>query len=93
VQVRQRRLNFTTLEELLEGAPITIGTFSIFNQPTVILFDSGTSHNFISQKFTVNCHLPFYHTKGAYMIATPGGKVATYQLNRNVPIQLGSKVL
>jgi hypothetical protein len=26
------------------------------------------------------------------MIATPGGKIATNQLNRNIPIQLGSKV-
>jgi hypothetical protein len=26
------------------------------------------------------------------MIATPGGKISTNQLNRNIPIQLGSKV-
>lgn len=68
------------------------GTFSILNQPTVILFDSGASHNFIGQRFSAKCQLPFYDTKGAYMIATPGGKVATNQLNRNVPIQLESKI-
>jgi hypothetical protein len=49
VQVRQGRLNFTTLEELPKGAPIMIGTFSVFNQPALILFDSGASHNFINQ--------------------------------------------
>jgi hypothetical protein len=27
------------------------------------------------------------------MITTPGGKVATNQLNQNVPIQLGSKII
>jgi hypothetical protein len=27
------------------------------------------------------------------MIATPGGKIATNQLNRNVPIQLGRKII
>jgi hypothetical protein len=27
------------------------------------------------------------------MIATPGGKVATYQLNRHVPIKLGSIIV
>jgi hypothetical protein len=48
VQVRQGKLNFTTLEELPKGAPIMTGTFSIFNQPALILFDSGASHNFIS---------------------------------------------
>jgi hypothetical protein len=92
VQVRQGKLNFTTLEELPEGAPIMTGIFLVFNQPALILFDSGASHSFISQKFSAKCQLPFYHTKGSFMIATPGGKIATNQLNRNVPISMGSKI-
>jgi hypothetical protein len=91
VQLKQGRLNFTTLEELPEGAPIMTGTFSVLNQPSLILFDFGASHSFISPKFSVKCQLPFYHTQGAIMIVTPGGKIATNELNRNVPIQLGSK--
>jgi hypothetical protein len=93
VQVRQGKLNFTTLEELPEGAPIMTGIFSVYNQPTLILFDSGASHSFISQKFSAKCQLPFYHTKGSFMIATPGGKIATNQLNQSVPIQLGSHII
>jgi hypothetical protein len=93
VQVKQGRLNFTTLEDLPEGVPVITGTFSILNQPTIILFESVASHSFISAKFSVKCQLPFYHTKGAYMIATPGGKVATCQLNHNVPIQFGNKIV
>jgi hypothetical protein len=69
------------------------GTFSIFNQPALILFDYGASHSFISQRFSVKCQLPFYHTQGAFMIAMPGGKIATNQLNQNVPLQLGSKIV
>jgi hypothetical protein len=53
------------------------GIFSVYNQPALILFDSGASHSFISQKFSARCQLPFYHTKGSFMIATPGGKIAT----------------
>jgi hypothetical protein len=59
VQVRQGKLNFTTLEELPEGAPVMTGTFSVFNQPALILFDSGASHSFISQNFSAKCQLPF----------------------------------
>ena len=47
VQVRQGKLNFTTLEELPKGAPIMTGIFLVFNQPALILFDSGASHSFI----------------------------------------------
>jgi hypothetical protein len=91
VQVRQGRVNFTTLSDLPEGAPIMMGTFTIqHQQPAVILSDSGATHNFISPKFGTKVGLDFYHTKGTYMIATPGGKIASNQICRDVPIQLGS---
>jgi hypothetical protein len=93
VQVRQGKLNFTTLEELLEGAPIMTSIFSVYNQPALILFDSSASHSFISQKFSAKCQLLFYHTKGSFMIATHRGKIATNQLNQSVPIQLGSHII
>jgi hypothetical protein len=93
VQVRQGKLKFTTLEELPEGAPVMTSIFTIFIQPALILFDSRASHSFISQKFSVKCQLPFYHNQGSFMIATPGGKLATNQLNRNVPIQMGRKIV
>jgi hypothetical protein len=93
VQVRQGKLIFTTLEELPEGAPIMTGIFLVFNQPALILFDSGASHSFISQEFSAKCQLPFYHAKVSFMIATPRGKISTNQLNQSVPIQLGSHVI
>jgi hypothetical protein len=68
------------------------GIFLVFNQPALILFDSGASHSFISQKFSAKCQLPFCHTKGSFMIATPRGKIATNQLIRSVPISMGSKI-
>jgi hypothetical protein len=37
VQVRQGKLNFTTLEELPEGAPIMTGIFLVFIQPALVL--------------------------------------------------------
>jgi hypothetical protein len=88
--VRQGRLNFTTLADILEGAPVMTGIFSVLNFPTGILFYSGASHSFISAKFSAKCQLPFHHTNGGITISTPGGRVATYHINRHVPIRLGS---
>jgi hypothetical protein len=82
-----------TLSELPEGAPIMTGTFTIHHQPAVILFDSGATHSVISPKFGIKVGLDFYHTKGTYMIATPGGKIASNQICRDVPIQLGSNLI
>jgi hypothetical protein len=90
VQVRQGRLNFTTMADILEGAPVLTDIFSVLNYPAIILFDSGASHSFISTKFSAKCQLPFHHTNGGITISTRGGRVATYQINRHVPISLGS---
>jgi hypothetical protein len=70
-----------------------LSIFSVYNQPALILFDSGASHSFISQKFSAKCELPFSHSKGSFMIVTPGGKISTNQLNQSVPIQLGSHIV
>jgi hypothetical protein len=64
VQVRQGRLNFTTIADIPEGAPVLTGIFSVLNYPAIILFDSGASHSFISTKFSAKCQLPFHHTNG-----------------------------
>jgi predicted aspartyl protease len=67
--------------------------FSIHHQPVVILFDSSATHSFISPKFVTKVGLDFYHTKGTYRIATPGGKIASNEICRDVPIQLGSNLI
>ena len=49
VLVRQGRINFTTLTDLLEGAPVMTGIFSIHHKPAVILFYSWASHGILFQ--------------------------------------------
>jgi hypothetical protein len=68
VQVRQGRLNFTTMADIPEGAPVMTGIFSVLKYPAIILFDSGASHSFISTKFSAKCQLPFHHTNGGITI-------------------------
>jgi hypothetical protein len=93
MQVRQGRINFTTLVELLEGAPIMTSTFSIDYKPVIILFDSSATHSFISNKCGARVGLDSCQAMWSYMISTPGGKIDSNQLIRQVPIQLGSKVV
>ena len=93
MQVKQGKINFTTLAEHPEGAPNMTGTFSINYKPTIILFDSGATHSFISTKCGARLGLDSSHTKAPYMITTPGGKIASNQILRCVPIQLGSKLV
>jgi hypothetical protein len=93
MQVRQGRINFTTLVELPDGAPVMSGTFSIPHKPVVTLFDSGATHSFISNNCGTRIGLDLCPTQGSYMISTPGGKITSNQMVKSVPIQLGSQVI
>jgi hypothetical protein len=68
-------------------------TFSIDYKPVIILFDSGATYSFISDKCGARVGLDSCQTKGLFMISTPGGKISSIHLIRYVPIQLGSKVI
>jgi hypothetical protein len=70
MQVRQGRINFTTLAELPEGASVMSGTFSIYHQPIVTLFDSGATHSFIGNNCGKRIGLDPCFTQGSYMIST-----------------------
>jgi hypothetical protein len=93
VQVRQGRVNLTTLSELPEGTPIMTGTFSINHHPVIIIFDTGATHSFISMDCGTKVGLDIYSINEAYRIVTPGGKILSNQICRMVPIQLGSHLI
>jgi hypothetical protein len=93
MQVRQGQVNFTTLAELPDGAPIMSGTFFIHHKPVVTLFYSGATHSFISNNCGTRIGLDLCSTKGSYMISTPGGKITSNQMVKSVPIQLGNKLI
>jgi acyl CoA:acetate/3-ketoacid CoA transferase alpha subunit len=65
MQVRQGRINFTTLAELPDGAPIMSGTFSIHHKPVVTLIDSGATHSFISNNCGTRIGLDLCPTQGS----------------------------
>ena len=86
MQVRHGKVNFTTLAKLPEGAPIMTGTFPNHHKPAIILFDSGATHSFINDKYGAILGLDSNPTKASYLITTPGGKIASNQILRRVPI-------
>jgi hypothetical protein len=74
VQVKQGKLNFTTLADIPEGAAVLTGTFSVRDHPVRILFDSGATHSFISESLVRKLGLHSCHTKDSFVVATAGGR-------------------
>jgi hypothetical protein len=73
VQVKQGKLNLTTLVDIPEGAAVLTGTFSIQGHPVKILFDSGATHSFISESLVSKLGRHSCHTKEAFIVSTAGG--------------------
>jgi hypothetical protein len=91
VQVRQGKLNFTTMSDVPEGASVLTGTFSVNDTPVKILFDSGATHSSISENILGKLCLKEMQTKSAYKIITPGGNISSHIVTFGVPLKLGSK--
>jgi predicted aspartyl protease len=91
VQVKQGKLNFTTLADVPDGAAVLTGTFSIRDHPVRILFDSGATHSFITESLVSKLGLLSCHTKDSFVVATAGGRILSNTITKAVPLQLGSK--
>jgi hypothetical protein len=92
IATRTGRVHYTTIEDVPVGEQVLAGTYSLNGHPIVILFDSSTSHDFISKACTQKCQLVIEPMSTPYMILTPGGNDITKQLVINAPLNLGGKV-
>ncbi len=90
--VKTGRVNYTTLEDILEGEQVLAGTFSLNGYPAVVLFDSGATHDFITKAYTQRCQLSIHHVDTPYLISTPGGRVVTKQTVMHAPLALAGKL-
>jgi hypothetical protein len=86
------RVNYTTMEDIPEGEQVLTGTFSLNRYPTVILFDSGATYDFITKACTQRCQLSIHHIDTPYLISTPGGRVVTKQTVVHAPLDLAGKL-
>jgi hypothetical protein len=73
----QARVHDTTIDDIPEGEPVTVSMFSINNHPIIILFDSGSSHSFISQAFARKYEQNIDELECAYRISSAGADLLT----------------
>src|SRR3954471_20830908 len=67
-----RRVNHVTLKEAQEDTKVVLGTLPINSKPAYVLFDSGASHSFLSEKFALLHDISFKELPTSFMIKTPG---------------------
>jgi predicted aspartyl protease len=63
------------VEEILTGEEVLVGTFFLNDQPIIILFDYGASHDFMSSTCAKKARLTLVVSGMPYVISTLGGQV------------------
>jgi hypothetical protein len=85
-------VNYTTMEDIPKGDSVLAGTFSLNGYPSIVLFDSGVTHDFISKACTQKCQLMIELISTPYVIHTPGGIIAIKQLVMAALLNLASRL-
>jgi hypothetical protein len=74
------------VDEIPEGEPVTAGKFPVNQNPTVVLFDSGSSHSFMSQVFAWKHEQLCIDLSYGYRISSTGADVLTNQMLEGQPL-------
>jgi hypothetical protein len=85
-------VNYTTMEDIPEGEQVLTCTFSLNGYPAVVLFDSGATHDLITEACTQRCQLSIHHIDTPYLISTLGGRIVTKQTVMHAPLDLAGKL-
>ena len=64
------------------------GTFLVNNSPTVVLFDSGASHTFISKTYALQQKYSIHKIKKSYRITAPGAPIDTNLIVRGLRLSI-----
>jgi hypothetical protein len=70
---------------------VVIGTFFVNDLSTVVLFDSGASHSFISAAYVEKHNLPMALLRSQMIVSSPGGDMPVRQLCPKVNLKIGGE--
>jgi hypothetical protein len=83
-----RKVNHVAVEEAREAPDVVIGIFFINDTSTVVLFDSGASHSFISTAYVEKHNLPIALLRCQLIVSSSGGDMPTRQLCPKVNLKI-----
>jgi hypothetical protein len=77
-----------TSDEAQQAQDIVLGMFLTSSHPAMVLFDSRSSHSFISSSFVVKHNLPIATMKHIMLVSSPGGEMRTKHICPAVSITI-----
>ncbi|WVZ88875.1 hypothetical protein U9M48_035342 [Paspalum notatum var. saurae] len=85
------RVHYTNVDQIPKGEPVLASTFLVNEHPTVVLFDSGATHTFISRSYATKHGYHIDNMKAKYHITAPGSPIDTNQIVRHLRLCIGTE--
>jgi hypothetical protein len=85
-------MNYITKEEIPTGEEVFAGMFFPNDQPIIILFDFGASHDFMRSICAKKARLTLVALGTPYVISTLGGRVDADRIVWKVPLDLVRRI-
>ncbi|WVZ76607.1 hypothetical protein U9M48_024571 [Paspalum notatum var. saurae] len=85
------RVHYTHVDQIPEGEPVLASTFFVNEHPTVVLFDSGATHTFISRSYVTKHGYHIDNMKTKYHIIAPRSPIDTNQIVRHLRLCIGTE--
>jgi hypothetical protein len=68
-------VNHVVVEDAQAGPDVIIGMILVNDNNTIVLFDSGASHSFVSANFVQKHNLPSSMLKNQMIVSSPRGHI------------------
>jgi len=85
-------VHHTSIEDIPEGEPVTGGMFPINQHIAVVLFNSGSSHSFMTQAFAQKHDQVVTDLGYGYHISSAGADVLTNRVVRRATLVISNRV-
>ena len=81
-------VNHVDVEDAQDEPTIVMGTLLVNSVPASVLFDSGASHSFISEKFAFMHGITYEEMRSPLVVSTPGSQCRATMMTHNTPIKI-----
>jgi hypothetical protein len=87
-QARHGKINHVVAKEAQNTLGVVLGMFPINSNPAIVLFDSGASNSFISNKFVAQYNIPKIVMKWKMIVQSPRGELLSRHVSPNISISI-----
>ena len=85
-------MNHVSVEEVEAQPDAVIGKFLVKSFTTLVLFDTGASHSYISREFVDKFKLPTQNLRTHLLVSSPGAEYMASRWCDQIPLTIGIHV-